>query len=224
MGVRGRLAVSRHRRPSGGVGDGAQAGDAHDIRRGDPRLRLGLALGLLLGLPVGLTAASWADAETVGGTFTASRFGIETNLAGAGWSSASTVSTAVSGVYPGGGAGSAYVALRVRTTADSASGTVRLSADANTAGLGAGLVYRIVRTSGGCSAAEFTGSPTWVVGGASSSQPLASTLAPTAPLALAAAGGSPVELCVEYALPTTASATLAGTTTTAVLQLTGSSS
>ena len=50
------------------------------------RVRAALAAGLVMGVAAGMTVASWTDAEFVSGQFTASSFGIEVNVNGAGYS------------------------------------------------------------------------------------------------------------------------------------------
>jgi len=168
--------------------------------RASVKVRAALAGGLVLGLAAGLTVASWTDAERVGATFTASSFDLQSSLQGAAYTSASSVSASVTGVYPG---SPAYISLKVKTAAASIAGTVSLSAAANSTALDAVLRYRIVKTLGTCDATAFTGSPVYVVGGASSYQQVGSALAPTAGGALAANAGSEAAFCIELGIPPT---------------------
>src|SRR5882757_6991118 len=105
------------------------ASDDRGGSRTSIRVRAGLAAGLVLGLTAGLTVASWTDAEFSRATFTASSFDIQTDLAGGGYKPDLIVSGTVNGIYPGGAA--SYIALRVKTTAASVAGTVRLSSGGN---------------------------------------------------------------------------------------------
>ncbi len=186
------------------------------------KVRAALASGLVLGLAAGLTVASWTDAERVGATFTASSFGLQSSLQGAAYTSAPSVSTTVTGVYPG---SASYIALKVKTAAVSTAGTVSLSAAADSAGLDAVLRYRIVRTLASCNAAAFTGSPVFVVGGASTYQQVSAALAPTSGLAVAANAATEVGYCIELGLPPTgvAQLTYQGTAGTATWNIVGAS-
>ena len=166
--------------------------------RASIKVRAALAGGLVFGLAAGLTVASWTDAERVGATFTASSFDVQTSLAGGAYTASTTVSGTVNGIYPG---TASYIALRVKTTAVSVAGSVRLSSAGNTTDLLApALQYRIVRSSASCTATVFTGSPTYVVGGASTYQLVSAALAPTTPIAVAAAGGTEAAYCIELSV------------------------
>jgi predicted ribosomally synthesized peptide with SipW-like signal peptide len=188
------------------------------------RVRAGLAAGLVLGLTAGLTVASWTDAEFSRATFTASSFDIQTSLAGGAYTSATTVSGSVNGIYPGGAA--SYLTLRVKTAASSVAGTVRLSSAANTTDLLApALRYRIVQSSASCTSADYGGSPVFVVGSASTYQVVSTALAPTTPIAVAAAGGTEAAYCIELSvIPGSAQATYQGKSATVSWTITGASS
>lgn len=208
------------------TGSRLQAGPHASIR-----VRAALAAGVVFGITAGLTVASWTDAEFLApATFTASRFDVQTSLQGAAFTNASTVSATVTGLYPSATltSGNAYVSLRAQTTTPSIAGTVRLSAAANAgAGLTPVLRYRIVSipAAGTCSATSFTGSPSYVVGGAAAYQSVSAALAATATSAVSANSGSSVQYCIEFSIPTgSAQATYAGTSATLTLIVTGSSS
>jgi predicted ribosomally synthesized peptide with SipW-like signal peptide len=193
--------------------------------RASIRVRAALAGGLVFGLGAGLTVASWTDAEFTRSTFTASAFGVQTSLNGAAFTTSSTISASASGLYPSATltSGRQYVSLRVQTTAASVAGTVRLSATAATGALAPVLQYRIVLATT-CTAAAFTGSPTYVVGGASTYQAASSALALTSPLSLAAAAGTGRDFCLEFSIPTGSSqATYGGATASLPITITGTS-
>lgn len=195
------------------------------------RVRAALAGGLVLGLGAGLTVASWTDAElTTPTTFRASSFGVQSSLQGATYTTATPVTTSVSGLYPSPTltTGNGYVSLKVKTVAGSVAGTVALSAAANAgAGLTPVLRYRIVviAAAASCSATAFTGSPTYAVGNASIYQQVSAARPPTTSLALAANAGSEVQYCIELSIPTTAAqGTYAGTSATVSWTIVGRSS
>ena len=167
--------------------------------RASIRVRAALAGGLVLGLASGLTVASWTDAESVGSTFTASSFNLQTSVQGGTYSGATSVTGTVAGLYPG---SLAYISLKVKTAAVSAAGTVSLSATANATGLDAVLRYRIVRSLAACTATVFTGSPVYVVGGASTYQAVSSALAATPGIVVAANASTEVGYCIELGMPT----------------------
>lgn len=122
---------------------------------------------------------------------------------------------------------SAYFPVLVRTTAASIGGTVSLGGatlgGADAATLGTALVYRVVRTTGTCGAAAFTGSPVFVVGAAGVTRPLTSAqeVGVTNPLAAAGATtpGAPTGFCFEVTLPAGAPNSLQGKAATATWPL-----
>jgi predicted ribosomally synthesized peptide with SipW-like signal peptide len=162
------------------------------------RVRAALAGGLVLGLGAGLTVASWTDAEFVKGTFTASSFNLQSSVQGGTYTGLSALTGTVAGAYPG---SLAYISLKVKTAAVSTAGTVSLSAAANSTGLANVLRYRIVRSLAACTATVFTGSPVYVVGGASTYQQVNAALAPTTGIALTANAGLEVGYCIELGMP-----------------------
>jgi hypothetical protein len=189
-------------------------------------VRAALAGGLVFGLGAGLTVASWTDAARVHSpALTASVFGIEVKAGSGSYSGlATSVTVNVTGVYPG-TTGAVYLPILVRTTAGSVAGTVSFAHPASGAsGLAPVLRYRVVR-SASCAASAFTGSPTWVVGDASTF-PLVTTAQPAvAGPAVAANGGSEAAYCVEFTLPTgLTQATYQGTSAAVTFTLTGTSS
>jgi predicted ribosomally synthesized peptide with SipW-like signal peptide len=188
------------------------------------KVRAALAGGLVFGLAAGLTVASWTDAERVGATFTASSFDVQTSLAGGAYTASTTVSGTVNGIYPG---TASYIALRVKTTAVSVAGSVRLSTAGNTTDLLApALQYRIVRSSAACGSAVFTGSPIYVVGSAAPTyQSVSGALAPTTPIAVAAAGGTEAAYCIELSvIPGSSQTTYQGKSATVSWTISGVSS
>lgn len=197
--------------------------------RASVRVRAALAGGLVFGIAAGLTVASWTDAEFTSASFGTSSFGVQASLNGAAYTAASTVSTTVTGLYPSATltSGNAYVSLKAKTTVGSIAGTVRLSAAANAGtGLTPVLRYRIVSiaAAGTCSATSFTGTPTYIVGGAAAYQNVSAALAPTSTLALSANAATEIQYCIELSIvPASAQATYAGTSGTLTLTLAGTS-
>lgn len=194
------------------------------------RVRAALAGGLVFGVAAGLTTASWVRAEYTGATFAASAFDVQTNVQGAGYTGATTVAVAATGIYPSATltSGNQYVSLKVRTDSTSVKGNVALSAAANTAttGLTPILRYRIVTigSAATCSAASFTASPTYVVGGASAYQNVSAVLPSSGTTSLLANSGSEVQYCVELSIPPgSAQTTYAGTSGVLTLIVTGTS-
>jgi hypothetical protein len=90
--------------------------------------------------------------------------------------------------------------------------------------LGAALRYRVVVTTATCNAAAFLGSPTWLVGGASTWSTLGTAGGITpAVVAATASPGAATGLCFEVTLPGTAANTLQGKTSTAIWHVTATS-
>lgn len=189
------------------------------------RVRAALAGGLVFGLGAGLTVASWTDAEFTRSTFTASAFGVQSSVNGAAFTTNASISATASGLYPSATltTGRQYISLRVQTTAASVAGTVQLGATAATGTLAPVLRYRIVLATT-CNATAFTGTPTYVVGGASSYQAANVALAATTALSLAAAAGTGRDFCLEFSIPTgSAQATYGGATASLPITITGTS-
>jgi predicted ribosomally synthesized peptide with SipW-like signal peptide len=192
--------------------------------RASIKVRAALAGGLVFGLAAGLTVASWTDAERVGSTFTASHFDLQSSLQGATYTNAASVSTSVTGLYPG---SLQYISLKVKTAAVSIAGTVSLSAAADSTGLDAVLRYRIVRNAPTCALSAFTGSPMFVAGGAGPTyQQVSVALPATSALALNANAGNEIDYCIELGLPATgvAQGTYAGAMGTVTWNVIGTSS
>jgi predicted ribosomally synthesized peptide with SipW-like signal peptide len=188
--------------------------------RASVKVRAALAGGLVFGLVAGLTVASWTDAERVGATFSASTFDLQTSLNAAAYTSASSATVSVEGVYPG---SPVYISLKVKTAAVSTAGSVTLAAAADSTGLDAVLRYRIVRTSSTCDAAAFTTS--FVVGGAASYQQVSAALAATPAIAVTANGATELAYCIELGMPATGVAqSNAGTSGTVTWNIIGTSS
>jgi predicted ribosomally synthesized peptide with SipW-like signal peptide len=192
--------------------------------RASIKVRAALAAGLVLGLAAGLTVASWTDAERVGATFTASSFDLQSSLQGAAFTNSTSVTGNVTGLYPG---SLAYLSLKVKTAAVSTAGTVSLSAAANSTGLDAVMRYRIIRNAPTCNAAAYSGSPTFVVGGAGPTyQQANAALAATPGLSLTANAGSEIDYCIELGMPATgvSQGTYAGASGTVTWNIIGTSS
>ena len=199
------------------------------------RVRVVLALlagGLAFGLGTTSTLAAWTDSEWTQGSFSASVFDTESSADGSAYSdsgpSGATMTFPATGMSPN---TTRYATFFVRTKAGSTSGSMTLSGATYTpAGtdeatvLGAALRYRVVSTTGTCTSIAFSGSPVWVVG--PTAQPL--TTAGSAAVALAAATsvapGTPSGLCFEVTLPSGAASSLQGASSTAVWQITVTSS
>jgi len=196
--------------------------------RARQRVRALLAAGLVLGAGATATSASWTDVEYGTGSFASSVFATESSVNGSTYAanaSAPGATATVSGPFAPGV--SAYFPVLVRTTAASIGGTVSVGGatlggpDATT--LGAALVYRVVRTTGTCGAAAFTGSPVFVVGAAAVSRPLTTAQEVGVTNSLAAAGtaapGTPTGFCFEITLPAGAPNSLQGKAATATWPL-----
>lgn len=196
-------------------------------RRASVKVRAALAGGLVFGIGAGLTVASWTDAEKVYTDMGTSKFAVQLDN-GSGFSDAASVAVSAGAVYPT-AAGAVYVPVYVRssTTLPSVAGGVRMSAAAAAAtGLGPVLRYRVVTSTraGGCGAASFTGSPTFVAGGASTYQAATAALGATASRSVAAAGADELGYCIEFTVPDAAAATNMGLSSTVTFTFTGTSS
>lgn len=197
------------------------------------RVRAVLAGALVLGVGTTMTLASWTDNEFGSGSFATTKFDVESSING-GTSYADTTSGSpavlafsATGMSPN---TQRYGNILIRTKAGSVAGVLALGAAVispsgtdETTVLGAALRYRVVLSTGACDATAFTGSPTWVVG------PTASVLTAGAAgtVAVAAATASPgaaTGLCFEVSLPSGAANTLQGKTSTALWQVTATSS
>lgn len=197
------------------------------------RVRALLAAATVLGVGATMTLASWTDNEYGQGTFGASVFDTESSVNGSTWadnssSPGATMTFDTTGMSPN---TQRYSALLIRGKANSVAGTLALAGATVSPGgtdettvLGAALRYRVVLTTGTCTAAAFTGSPSFLVGGASSYATL--TTAGSSTPAIAAATSSPgaaTGLCFEISLPSGAANTLQGTSATAIWHVTATS-
>lgn len=183
-----------------------------------PRVRAVLAGALVLGVGASVTTASWTDTEYATGSFGASVFSIESTVsapysAAGPWRTNETAPGATltfdaAGMHPG---KSVYAPIALRTQPSSVAGTVTLGGAAVTNStttpplLGAALVYRVVRSET-CGAGAFGSGAAFVVGSATSAQPLTTGQtagAATLPAATATTPGSSVHFCFEVTLPPT---------------------
>jgi predicted ribosomally synthesized peptide with SipW-like signal peptide len=193
-----------------------------------------LAGGLVLGVGATVTLASWNDSEFAKGSFTTSVFDTESNVQGGGYADNSTspgptVTFSGSGFSPG---VSQYFSDLIRTKANSTAGTLVLGAatlgGTDAATLGAALVYRVVRTTGTCNAAAFTGSPAFVVGAGATFRALTvgqeTGVTNTLAAATGSAPGDPTGFCFEVTLPAGAANSLQGKAATATWQFVATSS
>jgi predicted ribosomally synthesized peptide with SipW-like signal peptide len=198
-------------------------------RRGlSRRTRALLAGGLVLGVGATATLAAWVDTENAAGSFTATVFDTEASVNGTTYADSPTAPGATMS------AGSTrYGLLSIRTKTNSTAGSLSIQAATVTNGatdtaplLGDALRYRVVR-SATCTAAAFTGTPTWVVGGAGDTRALNTAQNAGTTVALAAATttapGAATPLCFEVTLPAGASNSLQGKSATAVWTVTSTS-
>lgn len=195
------------------------------------RLRALLAGGLVLGLGGAVTLAAWTDQENATGSFTTSAFRVESNVtspfnAGGSWvldspATGSTLGFVAGGMSPG---SIRYAPIALRTVAGSVGGTVLLSGatvtsdGTGTADLGAALRYRVV-VSATCDATAFNAEARFVVGDASTFQPLTTAQTTTA-VSLAPASsslpGAPTQFCFQVQLPVGVSNDLQGRSSSAL--------
>ncbi|WOP19808.1 SipW-dependent-type signal peptide-containing protein [Raineyella sp. LH-20] len=184
------------------------------------RLRAVLAGGLVFGIGATLTLAAWNDSEYAAGQFAASTFATESRSnSGAIWvsttqGSPATLDFAAATMSP---TVSHYAYLDVRTTAASTvGGAVALDSASKTGTLAAVLEYRtvLIGSTATCNAAAFSGSPTWVAGGASTY--LAGGTMPTTPpnTALSAGAANTLRYCFDVRVTTGAPNTYQGTSGT----------
>jgi predicted ribosomally synthesized peptide with SipW-like signal peptide len=202
------------------------------------RIRAVLAGALVLGIGGSVTLASWTDTEYASGSFTASRFSLESTVSSpysvAGpWTvnetaPGATLAFNATGLYPG---STVYAPIALRTQTGSTAGTTSLGAAAVTGTgpaplLGAALVYRAVRADT-CDASAFVAGATFLVGSDTVRQPLTTGQAAAAstvlPAATATGPGPSVRFCFEVALPAGASNLLQGKAATAVWQFSATS-
>ncbi len=172
----------------------------------------------MFGVGATLTLAAWNDSEYAAGEFAASVFATEANP-GSGWvstteGSPATLAFSATAMSPG---VSHYAYLDVRTTAATTTGgTIALSSATTAGALAGALEYRAVLIGSGvtCEAAAFSGSPTWVAGGASSYLPGGTMPASPPSTALQAAGGNTLRYCYDVRVASGAANSYQGTTGT----------
>jgi predicted ribosomally synthesized peptide with SipW-like signal peptide len=197
-------------------------------RRGFARTRALLAGAVVLGVGASITLASWTDKEYGSGSFSASTFTTESSTVAGVWASNTSAPGAAlafnaSGMSP---SVSYYAWINVRTTAASnVGGTIRLSSSTTSGGLVPVLEYRAVRTSATattCDATAFTGSPTYIAGGAASY--LAVTAVPGSPVnsAITSPSGE-LRFCFETRVQSGAANSYQGTTATVTWLLSATS-
>ena len=184
------------------------------------RIKAILAGGLVFGIGATATVAAWTDTETANGSFAAGRFNIELSVDGENWTNNPTMTFNATNMYPG---ATVYAKVFVKTTSNTTmKGDVKVSGsgiDNPGAGIGNTLTYRAVTSSttvGGmkgftCGEASFTGSPTYVLGGAARI-PLKTGVESGSTQSLSSAAGSVQAYCFEVALPDTTPSAAQGST------------
>ncbi len=196
-------------------------------RGGHLRLRAALAGGLVLGVAAAVTVASWTDSESSRTTLATSTFATESSADGTTFAShptspGATMTFAATAMAP---TVSSFALLDVRTTAaTTVAGIVRLTSTTATGALSPALEYRAVRitTATTCNAAAFSGTPTFVAGGASAY--LAATTVPASPVSSPVPlGGGAIRFCFDIRVEAGAANTLQGTTATVTWQFTATS-
>lgn len=201
------------------------------------KVRAALAGALVLGVGATATLAAWTDNEFGTATFSASVFDTESSVNGTTFADNATSPGATMTVAAGGLSPDTrrYAFIDVRSKANSISGTLSLSGASvtnnptTTPTLGSALQYRAVVIAPGatCNAAAFTtGTPTFLVGGATSTVALTTAGSTTVPLpaASASAPSTAVRFCFDVYLPAGADNALQGKGATATWQITGTSS
>lgn len=175
------------------------------------RIKAILAGGLVFGVGATATVAAWTDTETANGSFAAGRFNIELSVDGTAWTSNPSMVFNAGNMYPG---SKVYAKVLVKTTSNTTmKGDVKVSGGgigSPGTGIGNSLAYRAVTqatTVGGmngftCGEASFTGSPQYVLGGASRI-PLKTGVESGSTQSLSSAAASVQAYCFEVALPDT---------------------
>ncbi len=174
------------------------------------RIKAVLAGGLVFGIGSAATLAAWTDTEEASGSFKAGTFNIELAVDGS-WSSNTDMTFDASGMYPG---SKVYAPVFVRTTPDTTmDGELAVSsagATGDAGGIAESLEYRAVtssltpgaESSFSCSENSFSGSSTYVYGGASTTVPLASNATGAGKQAIKPNAGDVRAYCFEVTLPT----------------------
>jgi predicted ribosomally synthesized peptide with SipW-like signal peptide len=191
------------------------------------RLRAALAGGLVLGVAAAVTVASWTDSEFSKSTLTTSTFATQSSADGVAFASnpaspGATLAFAATAMAP---TVSSFALFDVRTTAaTTVAGTVQLTGATATGTLAPALEYRAIRTttSTTCNAAAFSGTATFVAGGASTY--LAATTVPGTPVASPLAlGGGVIRFCFDIRVKAGAANSLQGATATVTWQFAAAS-
>jgi predicted ribosomally synthesized peptide with SipW-like signal peptide len=188
-------------------------------RRRFVRLRAVLAGGLVLGMGAVVTVAAWNDPETATGTFSSSRFAIESQTANSSWAAHEPQNPAVlafdaTGMSP---SASHYAHIDFRTTTPtSVAGRVTPAAVSNDGGaLVAFLEYRMAVTAPAtaCTAGLFTGSYVAVAG----------LPTPVPSVALQAGGANVQRVCFDVRIVANAPSSAQGATANITWQFTATS-
>lgn len=182
------------------------------------RIKAVLAGGLVFGIGSAATLAAWTDTEEASGSFKAGTFNIERAVNGS-WSSSPKMTFDASGMYPG---SKVYAPVFVRTTPNTtmAGDLVVSSAGAtvDAGGIAESLEYRAVTSSLApgdessftCNENSFSGSSTYVYGGASTTVPLASDANGDGKQAIKPNAGDVRAYCFEVTLRTDTPSTAQG--------------
>lgn len=199
------------------------------------RVRAVLAGALVLGVGATMTLASWTDTEFATGSFATSKFDTQSSIDNSVWADntsapGATITFAGTGMSPD---THRYGYVLIRTKANSVAGTLTFVAPTVTNGgtdtspfLGAALQYRAIAiAAAGCTSTTFTtGTPTYIVGGASTYAALTATGATGVSLPAATASpGSPVGYCFDVYLPTGADPLLQGKSVSVTWNVTATS-
>lgn len=218
-----RRAIPLERVSAEARSSGRRQNRAHERNRRrlrNRRIKAVLAGGLVFGIGAAATVAAWTDTESASGSFEAGTFNIDLSVNGS-WDNSSEMTFDTSGMYPG---STVYAPVFVRTTPDtSMNGELAVSsagASGSASGIAGSLEYRAVTTSLApgeakgfiCAASAFTGSSTYVYGGASTRTPLSTASVGDGKQALDKASGSVRAFCFEVTLPTNTPNDAQGTT------------
>lgn len=195
------------------------------------RVGVVLAAGVVLGIGSLSTLAAWTDTENATGSFAASVFDTESQSAGSPTYASNTTAPGAALTFtatamsPG---VSFYAWLNVRTTpATNDTGTVALTSIANTGALAPALQYRAVRMTAAnptatCGAAAFSGTPTFIAGGASTYLPVSSVPASPTSNPIGAAGAQ-IGFCFEVRVAAGSASSFQGSVATVTWTFTSTS-
>jgi predicted ribosomally synthesized peptide with SipW-like signal peptide len=199
------------------------------------RVRAILAGALVLGVGATMTLASWTDNEFATGSFATSKFDTQSSIDNSAWAD-STAAPGAAITFAGTGMSPdthRYGYVLIRTKPNSVAGTLTFAAPTVTNGgtdtspfLGAALQYKAIAISAaGCTATTFTtGTPTYIVGGASTYSALSTAGSTGVALpAATASAGSPAGYCFDVYLPTGADPLLQGKSVSVTWNVTATS-